>query len=234
MEKPRRSNAVQVGLHWCVRDAGSDSSAHGKCVWTADGAEGGARHQRPMASRIGTPPAAEAYSAHALSLKSASCSQHECTKAPLPARSQPPGRVMSATKRREKALRLAMASGVHVRRGGRLAREAAPGRGSGGEGWGRGVGGGAARGSGDDWTMEQEEAHPAKQRLAHPEWPEWLPRAEACEVWCAAPCSLDASLDASLPPMLPPCHRLASCHESSAELSRNSGVRVVGAWSGSG
>ena len=61
-------------------------------------------------------------SAHALSLKSASCSQHECTKAPLPARSQPLGRVTSATKRCAKALRLAMASGVHVRRGGRLWR----------------------------------------------------------------------------------------------------------------
>jgi hypothetical protein len=112
-----------------VRDAGSASSAHGRCVCAAAGAEGGARHQRSIASRIGTPPAAEAYSAHALSLKSASCSQHECTKAPLPARSQPPGRVTSATKRRENALRLAMASGVHVRRGGgRLARRAAAAR----------------------------------------------------------------------------------------------------------
>ena len=112
-----------------MRDAGSASSAHGRCVCAAAGAEGGARHQRSIASRIGTPPAAEAYSAHALSLKSASCSQHECTKAPLPARSQPPGRVTSATKRRENALRLAMASGVHVRRGGgRLARRAAAAR----------------------------------------------------------------------------------------------------------
>ena len=116
-----------------MRDAGSASSAHGRCVCAAAGAEGGARHQRSTASRIGTPPTAEAYSAHALSLKSASCSQHECTKAPLPARSQPSGRVTSATKRRENALRLAMASGVHVRRGGgRLARRAAaPGRESG-------------------------------------------------------------------------------------------------------
>ena len=168
-----------------MRDAGSASSAHGRCVCAAAGAEGGARHQRSIASRIGTPPTAEAYSAHALSLKSASCSQHECTKALLPARSQPLGRVTSATKRRAKLLRLAMASGVHVRRGGRLARRAAaPGRERWGESGARGGVRAAWREAGwgrGQWAVVRlavrvamepiapEEAHPAKQRLEHPE-----------------------------------------------------------------
>ena len=75
--------------------------------------------------------------------------------------------------------------------------------------------------------IELEGAHPAKQRLEHPEWPARGPACAAwCAAWCAALCSLGPLLQASLP-----LHRLGSGFRLGLGLGPGVGLGLWGSGS---